>query len=273
MNVLQEIFTHKRQELTQRKRKHPLKAVVAAAQAAPPPLDFVDALLRKSASAPQSAFPALIAEVKRGSPSRGLLAPDFDPLRLARLYTDNGAAAISVLTDERYFGGHLDYLAQIAGLSPRPPLLRKDFICDPYQVYEARAAGADAILLIVAGLSAPQLAELHALAKSLGMAALVEVHTRQELNQALALEPTLIGINNRDLSDFSVNLEITLGLLPHVPKGVVVVSESGIRNRQDVERLGAAGVQAVLVGEALVTAEDKAARVRELSGATQEVGS
>ncbi|MEJ2709464.1 MAG: indole-3-glycerol phosphate synthase TrpC [Anaerolineales bacterium] len=271
MNILQEIFTYKQQVLAQRKHERPLKAVVATAQAAPPPLDLVGALLGKGGSAPQSAFPALIAEVKRGSPSRGLLARDFDPLHLARLYVDNGAAAISVLTDERYFGGHLDYLAQIAGLTPRPPLLRKDFICDPYQVYEARAAGADAILLIVAGLSAPQLAELHALTKTLGMAALVEVHTRQELEQALALKPALVGINNRDLSDFSVNLETTLGLLPHVPKGVVVVSESGIRDRQDVERLAAAGVQAVLVGEALVAAEDTAARVRELSGVAQGV--
>lgn len=271
MNVLQEIFTYKRQELALRKRKRPLKAVVAAAQAAPPPLNFVDALLRKSASTPQSAFPALITEVKRGSPSKGLLARDFDPLRLARLYIDNGAAAISVLTDERYFGGHLEYLEQIAGLTPRLPLLRKDFISDPYQVYEARAAGADAILLIVAGLTAQQLTRLHTLTSSLGMVALVEVHTRQELDHALALDPDLVGINNRNLGDFSVRLGTSLALLPRIPKGVVVVSESGIRNRQDVERLGAAGVQAVLVGEALVTAEDTAARVRELSGAVQEV--
>jgi indole-3-glycerol phosphate synthase len=272
MTILQEIFTHKQQELVQQKRSRPLKAVIVAAQAAPPPLDFVDALLRKGGSPPQNAFPALIAEVKRGSPSKGLLARGFDPLRLARLYTDNGAAAISVLTDERYFGGHLDYLKQIAGLSLRLPLLRKDFICDPYQVYEARAAGADAILLIVAGLRAPQLAELHTLARNLGMTVLIEVHTRQELELALALEPALMGINNRDLGDFSVSLENTLGLLPHVPADVVVVSESGIHSRQDVERLAAAGVQAVLVGEALVTAEDTAARVRALSGATQEVG-
>jgi indole-3-glycerol phosphate synthase len=271
MNILQEIFTHKQQELAQRKRARPLEAVITAAQAAPPPLNFANALLRKDISTSQSAFPALIAEVKRGSPSKGLLARDFDPLRLARLYRDNGAAAISVLTDERYFGGHLDYLAQIAGLAPRLPLLRKDFICDPYQVYEARAAGADAILLIVAGLRAPQLAELHALAGSLGMAALVEVHTRQELEQALALDPGLLGINNRNLSDFSVHLETTLALLPHVPEGVVVVSESGIHDRRDVERLGSAGVQAVLVGEALVTAEDTAARVRQLSGMAQRV--
>jgi len=271
MTILQEIFTHKQQELAQRKRERPLKAVVAAAQAAPPPLDFVNALLRKSASTTQSAFPALIAEVKRGSPSKGLLARDFDPLRLARLYIDNGAAAISVLTDERYFGGHLAYLEQIAGLTPRLPLLRKDFISDPYQVYEARAAGADAILLIVAGLTAQQLAELHTLAKNLGMAALVEVHTRRELDQALALDPALVGINNRDLKDFSVHLETTLALLPQVPSGLVVVSESGIHNRRDVERLAAAGVQTVLVGEALVAAEDTAARVRELSGSAQGV--
>ena len=271
MSILEEIFANKRQELAQRQRTRPLEAVIAAAQAAPQSLDFVAALRPEYASNVAALRPALIAEVKRGSPSRGLLVRDFDPLRLARLYRDNGAAAISVLTDERYFGGQLTHLEGIAGMAPRPPLLRKDFIFDPYQVYEARAAGADAILLIVAGLTGEQLAELHALAGSLGMAALVEVHTRRELERALALKPALVGINNRDLRNFSVRLETTLELLPHVPAGVVVVSESGIHSRRDVERLGAAGVRAVLVGEALVAAQDTAAKVRELSGAVQAV--
>jgi len=271
MSILNEIFAHKRQELARQKRERPLEAVIAAAQAAPPPRDFVGALRSRAEAEGDAARPALIAEVKRGSPSRGVLAHDFDPLRLARLYRDNGAAAISVLTDERYFGGRLAYLEAIAGLAGRPPLLRKDFIFDLYQVHEARAAGSDAILLIVAGLSGERLANLHALAGSLGMAALVEVHTQRELELALLLKPGLIGINNRDLRDFSVSLETTLALLPYVPPGVVVVSESGIRGRRDVDKLGEAGVQAVLVGEALVAAPDTAAKARELSGAVQEV--
>lgn len=271
MSILDEIFAHKRQELARLERERSLAVVSSAAQAAPPPLDFVAALRSKAAKERDAYRPALIAEVKRSSPSRGLLAHDFDPLRLAQIYRDNGAAAISVLTDERYFGGQLAYLEAVAGLEGHPPLLRKDFIFDPYQVYEARAAGADAILLIVAGLSAEQLGSLHALVGSLGMAALVEVHTRRELEQALALEPALVGINNRDLQDFSVGLETTLALLPHVTPGVIVVAESGVHSRQDVERLGAAGAQAVLVGEALVAAPDTAAKVRELSGATLEV--
>lgn len=271
MSILMEIFAHKRQELSLRERVRPLEAVIAAAQAAPPPQDLLAALRSRGEAEGTATRPALIAEVKRGSPSRGLLAQDFDPLRLARLYRDNGAAAISVLTDERYFGGRLAHLEAIAGLAARPPLLRKDFIFDPYQVYEACAAGADAILLIVAGLSDEQLESLQALAGSLGMASLVEVHNRRELERALRLEPGLIGINNRDLRDFSVSLETTLALLPHVPPGVVVVSESGIRDRRDVDKLGEAGVQAVLVGEALVAASDTAAKARELSSAVQEV--
>jgi indole-3-glycerol phosphate synthase/phosphoribosylanthranilate isomerase len=202
-----------------------------------------------------------------------LLARDFDPLRLARVYAENGAAAISVLTDERYFGGHLDHLGLLANQTWRPPLLRKDFLCDPYQLYQTRAAGADAVLLIVAALPPSLLAELHALARQLGMAALMEVHTAAELEFALACCPALVGINNRNLRDFTVTLETTAALAPLVPAHVCLVAESGIHTAEDVARLaevprpgGGRGVDALLVGEALVTATDVAAKVRSLSG-------
>lgn len=270
MSILAEIFAHKRAEVTHRQRLKPLPEMRAEAEAAAPPLDFYAALKR---AAPRGipglrfpAVPALIAEVKLASPSRGILLRGCDPVSLARLYQVNGAAAISVLTDERYFQGHLDHLCQIAGLSPRLPLLRKDFLYDPYQVYEARAAGADAVLLIAAALPAGLLTELHSLAQHLGMAALVEVHSLEELQSAMECRPRLVGINNRDLRDFSVDLGTTLRLRPHVPAELCLVAESGIHTRADVIRLAEAGVDAILVGEALVTAPDIAARVRQLAG-------
>jgi indole-3-glycerol phosphate synthase len=208
--------------------------------------------------------------VKCASPSKGLLVEDFDALRLADTYRHNGAAAISVLTDERYFRGHLNYLAQVAAYFAqsglRLPLLRKDFICDPYQVYEARAAGADAVLLIAAHLDIQQLRDLHALICALGMAPLVEVHNQAELEAAAQLDLRLLGVNNRDLRDFTVRLETTLELLPLVPAGVCLVAESGIHSPADVVRLRTAGVDAILVGEALVTAPNVAAAVRALAG-------
>ena len=267
MNILDEIFAHKREEVDALRRHRPLADLITEAGAAPPALDFAAAL--RSASQ----RPALIAEVKCASPSKGLLAKDFDPLRLAETYRDHGAAAISVLTDERYFKGHLDHLRQIAdrfsSAGPHLPLLRKDFICDPYQVYQARAARADAVLLIAAYLDLPLLRDLHTLTRSLGMAALVEVHNRAELERALQVEPILVGVNNRDLRDFSVRLETVLDLRPLVPPGILLVAESGIHTAQDVTRLKAAGIDAILVGEALVTAPDVGAKVRELSGHSQ----
>lgn len=263
-NILEEIFAHKREEVARRKVEQPLNAVRSAAESAGPPLDLVNAV-RARVVAGSPAYPRLIAEVKKASPSRGLLAPDFDPLRLARLYQENGAAAISVLTDERYFQGSLEYLRQIAALRPRLPLLRKDFVYDPYQVYEARLAGADAVLLIVAMLAPTQLQELHALARELGMAALVEVHSETEMRAALDCNPALVGINNRDLRDFSVHLETTLRLRPLAPPGVCLVAESGIHSRSDAARLGEAGIDAILVGEALVTAAEVGAQVRNLA--------
>lgn len=256
MNILDEIFVYKREEVASRQKAVPLARVRAEAETAPAALDFAAALR----AAPHK--PALIAEVKCASPSRGLLVKDFDPIRLARTYQQNGASAISVLTDERYFRGHLDYLRQIAQLKPRLPLLRKDFVCDPYQIYEARAAGADAVLLIVAHLEKTCLIELHALIRELGMAPLVEVHSQAELETALECRPTLVGVNNRDLRDFTVRLENTLILRPSVPPGVCLVAESGIHTPADIQRLADARVDAILVGEALVTAEDVAAKVR-----------
>jgi indole-3-glycerol phosphate synthase len=260
MSILDEIFAHKQEEVAARKRARPLSQVRRDAEEAPPALDFVAALrgVRQR--------PALIAEIKRASPSRGLLVQDFDPLRLARMYQENGAAAISVLTDERYFQGHLDYLGQIAQLSPRLPLLRKDFICDSYQVYEARAAGADALLLIAAYLEPGSMRELHALTRLLGMAPLVEVHSREEVESILECDPVLVGVNNRDLRDFTVRLETTLNLRSFIPAGVCLVAESGIHTPEDISRLAAAGVDAILVGEALVVASDIAAQVRLFSG-------
>ncbi len=260
MSILTEIFAYKRQEVSERQKICSLAEVRRAAEAAAPPADFVAALRARAAG-----WPALIAEVKRASPSRGLLVENFDPLGLARIYREHGAAAISVLTDERYFQGRLEFLRQISALEPHCPVLRKDFICDPYQVYEARAAGADAVLLIAAHLDPGSLKDLHTLASELDMAALVEVHNQAELEIALACQAALVGINNRDLHTFSTRLETSLDLRPQVPPDVCLVAESGIHTRADVARLAAAGIDAILVGEALVVALDVAAQARELS--------
>ncbi len=263
MSILDEIFVHKRSEVEHKRVEFPLDEIKRLALQTKPALDFLAALKRAD---DDKGFPALIAEVKHRSPSRGILASDFDPVGLARIYADNGAAAISVLTDERYFGGHQDYLKMISIEELGIPLLRKDFIFDPYQVYEARVAGADAILLIAAALTIEQLHSLHQLASELGMIALIEVHNLEELQLALSCEPCLIGINNRNLHDFSVSLDVTLQLRSYIPQGVLVVSESGIRSQRDFERLATAGVNAVLIGEALVTSQDVAAAVQGFSG-------
>lgn len=258
MSILDEIFACKRAEVTDRQRVVPLAEMRRLAEEANAPQDFIAALR-------QSPFrPALIAEAKKASPSKGLLAANFDPLALARLYCENGAAAMSVLTDERYFQGHLDFLRQIAALPERLPLLRKDFLYDPYQIYEARAAGADAILLIAASLEAAQLRDLHQLAQELGMAALVEVHTAAELALALTCDPQLVGINNRNLHTFHVSLETTRQLRPLLPPSIYLVAESGIHTPTDVAALRAMNVDAMLVGESLVLAADSGAKVREL---------
>jgi indole-3-glycerol phosphate synthase/phosphoribosylanthranilate isomerase len=257
MTILDDIFAHKRAELAKRKQAQSLANVQAEAQRAAPPRDFV-AALRENTSRP-----ALIAEVKRASPSRGLLVEDFDPVRLARTYQQNGAAATSVLTDEHFFRGHLDYLRAIREAVDLP-ILRKDFVFDPYQVHEARAAGADAVLLIVAMLTDEELHALHELTRELGMTALVEVHDEAEVRRALALRPRLIGVNNRDLRTFKVDIETTARLRSFVPPDVALVAESGIHTPTDVDRLARIGADAMLVGESLVVAKDTGAKVREL---------
>jgi indole-3-glycerol phosphate synthase len=259
MTILDEIVAYKAShEIPERMAAVSLAEMQTRAQAAPPALDFV-AALRLARGV------ALIAEIKRASPSKGLLCPNFDPLQLAAAYAANGAAAVSVLTDERFFQGHLDYLTAIRRQHPRLPLLRKDFIVDPYQVYEARAAGADALLLIAAVLPVEALAELLALTHSLGMTALIEVHDRAELERVLPLAPRLVGVNNRNLHDFKVSLEPCLSLRPLIPAEMCCVAESGIHTPADVARLAEAGIDAMLIGEALVTAQDVAVKIKELT--------
>lgn len=258
MSVLSEILADKRTEIDLARRKTPLGELQRMVLDLPRPRDFVHAL----ASAPA---PALIAEVKRSSPSKGILRHDFDPVAIAMAYAENGAACVSVLTDERHFGGSIAHLGAVRaeiGL----PLLRKDFIIDEYQVVESRVAGGDAVLLIAAALQRSELLRLSSAAAALGLAVIVEVHDESELDDALATRATLIGINNRDLHVFRTAIETTLTLAPKVPSDRMVVSESGIKTRADVERLGQAGVRAVLVGEALIRADDVGAKVRELVG-------
>jgi indole-3-glycerol phosphate synthase len=255
--ILDEIVEWKRIEVAQTRSARPLGVVQAGAGRAPAPRDLAAALHAPGVS--------LIAELKRASPSRGLLHPDLDPRSLAGVYEANGAAAISVLTDARFFQGSLRDL-RAARRAVRVPVLRKEFVIDPYQVYEARAAGADAVLLIVAALDDAELGSLYRLTCELGMAALVETHNADELERALALRPRIVGINNRDLRTFEVDLGTTERLRPMLPEGVAVVAESGIRSAGDVARLAACGVDAMLVGESLVRAHDVGARVRELTG-------
>ncbi|HYE93982.1 MAG TPA: indole-3-glycerol phosphate synthase TrpC [Terriglobales bacterium] len=260
MNILDAIVRDKRDEVARRRAAASRADLERACAGLPPARDFAAALRARNGSV------ALIAEVKRASPSRGVLDPDrpWDPVGLARTYADNGAAAISVLTDEKYFQGRLDYLAQIRA-AVAVPLLRKDFTIDEYQLVESRAAGADAILLIVAILEAPLLRDLLAAAKGLGLAALVETHTSGELDVALSAGATIVGINNRDLTTFQTRLETTIALLPSIPPGVTVVSESGFDNAADVRRVVDAGAHAVLIGEGLVKAPDIGAKVKELA--------
>jgi indole-3-glycerol phosphate synthase len=265
MTILDEIIKYKRtEELPKQKQLREETMVHAEAALSPPPKDFVAALKARPGV-------ALIAEVKKASPSKGLLRANLDPVEFATTYARNGAAAISVLTDSRYFQGKLEYLSEIkayfqstTGLA-QPALLRKDFIFDAYQVYEARAAGADALLLIAAVLNDDELAALLALTRKLRLTALIEVHDKAELDRVLPLQPRLIGVNNRNLHDFSVDLNTCIELRQYVPAEVCLVAESGIRTAADVTRLAAEGIDAILVGEALVKSKNVAAKVRELA--------
>jgi indole-3-glycerol phosphate synthase len=258
-SILEQIITAKREEISRRQSETPRAALEERIEGRPTPLNLSGALMGDGVR--------LIAEVKKSSPSRGLLRADFDPAAIARAYAENGAAAISVLTDD-HFQGRLEHLPAVrdavAGLGT--PVLRKDFIIDPYQVFESRAWGADAILLIVAALEPALLKELLGLARSLWLQCLVEVHDEAELETALEVGAEIVGINNRDLHTFQTDLAVTEALAPRVPRGRVVVSESGIAGAEDLRRLRPFGVHAVLVGEALVTVPDVGSAVRALLG-------
>ena len=253
MSILDKILAVKRREVAAAKAAEP--RIEAKARAAPAPRDFLGALRSKQ--------PAVIAEIKRASPSRGVLRQDFQPGAIAKSYEKSGAACMSVLTDEEFFQGAPAHL-QEARAACALPALRKDFYIDPYQAYESRAMGADCVLLIAACLDDRQMRELEALALDLGMAVLVEVHDAEELARAAALRTPLIGINNRNLRTFETRLETTLELLPRVPKDRIVVTESGILSPQDVSRLRAGGVHTFLVGEAFMRAADPGAALRAL---------
>ena len=261
---LTRILEHKHQEIQRQRAKIPVSQLELLAEKAPPVRDFSAALRLPDRI-------ALIAEIKKASPSRGVLIQHFDPLELARIYAENGASAISVLTDARFFQGSLKYLEGIREMQIATghnlPLLRKDFILDPYQVLEARAYGADALLLIVAALDDQALHELLRYTHTLGMHALVEVHDQQECQRALAAGATLIGVNNRNLHTFETTLMTTQLVAQHLPEHQrpTLVSESGIVTREHVAQMRSWRADAILVGEALVTAPDIAERVRELS--------
>jgi indole-3-glycerol phosphate synthase len=269
---LPRILAHKREEVERQQSKLPLARLRRESERAPTPRPFARALRHPDRL-------GLIAEIKKQSPAKGLLARDFDPLRLARIYAANGAAAISVLTDLRFFGGSLQHLKAIRAAQemeggvaqPAPPLLRKDFLVDPYQVYEARAYSADAVLIIVAAVTPEMVGTLLETTRATGMEALVEVNNEQELEVALAAGADMIGINNRNLHTFVVDPATTERLLAAMPASprATMVSLSGIEGAGDLARLRALGADAILVGEAIVTAHDPAAKVRELSGSAE----
>ena len=258
-DILDKIVAVKHQEVAAALARKPLAAMRADAESRVLTRDFVGALRAKIAAG----LPAVIAEVKKASPSKGILRPDFIPADIAQSYAEHGAACLSVLTDQQFFQGSIDYLKQ-ARASCDLPVLRKDFMVDAYQVYEARAMGADCILLIAACLDDAQMKSLEALAMSLDMAVLVEVHDRAELDRALKLKTPLLGINNRNLKTFEVSLDATLGMLKDVPADRLLVTESGISTTADVQRMRTAGVQAFLVGEAFMRADDPGQALAQL---------
>jgi indole-3-glycerol phosphate synthase len=261
-DILKKIVEHKRQEVAAAKAQLPMARLMdRLAQVEDQPRGFIRALETMA----ESGGTAIIAEVKKGSPSKGIIRADFDPLEIAEIYQAHGATCLSVLTDEQFFMGHLGYLGLIreqVGL----PLLRKDFICDPYQIVEARAYGADAVLLIAAMLDLAELREFTAVAREMRLDVLLEVHDEEELGRALQTDCHLIGINNRSLHTFVTDLAVTERLAPLVPADRLLVAESGINSRADVERLLAAGARAFLVGESLMRESDMGAKLEELLG-------
>lgn len=255
--ILQKIIENKREEVERQKEILPLAELRQMLADRSPTRDFVGEIRGRDC--------AVIAEVKRSSPSKGRIREEFDPVEIARTYEENGAAAVSVLTERKFFAGRTAYVPQIRK-AVSLPILRKDFIVDPYQIVETRVLGADAILLIAAILEEETLREFIGCSSELGLASLVEVHDEKDLSKAVAAGARLVGINNRDLDTFRTDLEVSMRLIGRVPKGVAVVSESGIHRRRDIERLMEAGIHAFLVGESLMREKDIGRKLRELLG-------
>ena len=254
-NILTKILEHKRLEVAQRKAHRSQSLLRELAETVAPTRGFAKAVSEQS--------PAVIAEIKKASPSKGVIRENFDPVAIAVSYYEGGATCLSVLTDRHFFQGDDDDLTDARNNMPLP-VLRKDFVVDEYQVFEARAIGADCILLIAAALDAESMRALYEIATSIELDVLIEVHDASELHAAVALEPSLIGINNRDLESFNTNIDTTLELLDRIPETVKVVTESGIRTPDDVKRLRRAGVDAFLVGEAFMRAEDPGKQIKAL---------
>ena len=282
--MLDRILDHKKQEIKEKKNTGYLADLKAKIRDAPAPMGFYEALAEETALptigpiAPRTkgraAMPRLIAEVKKASPSKGLLREDFDALAIARSYREHGAAALSILTDRVFFQGSLESLRQIRDAVPLPAL-NKEFMVDELQFYEARAHWADAVLLIVAALDRVQLVDFYELARQeFGLDVLIEVHHERELDQVLERIPSarIIGLNNRDLTTFQTDLEVTFRLAKRIPADKLIVSESGIATRDDVRRLADAGVHAMLIGESLMTAKDIGAKIQELIGQSEKEG-
>lgn len=257
-SVLSQICAKKAEHLSAMRAATPLAALQDTIAQAEPPRGFIRAL--RNATTPG---PALITEIKKASPSKGIIRADFDPVEIARIYQDSGAACLSVLTDEPYFQGRDEYLVAVKN-AVKLPALRKDFMINPYQIYESRALGADCILLIMACLSDTQASEMHDLAKTLGMDVLVEIHDAKELERATRLKPEMIGINNRNLKTLEVDVQTSFDLAPAMPANCLRVSESGLSDPATIQKLSKAGFSAFLVGESLMRQPDIAAAVRSL---------
>ncbi len=260
MDFLSAIVKRKREEVEERERERPLTDLEEEIKRLPAARNFTAALSGGGIK--------IIAEIKKASPSAGLIRKDFNPSALASVLEEGGAAALSVLTDENFFQGSLTHIGEVRD-SCRLPVLRKDFVLTDYQVYESRAAGADAFLVIVALLEGSQLRDLMELGRTLGMTPLAEVHTRAELERVLKTGPEVIGINNRDLKTFRTDISVSMTLPEYIPKGTIVVSESGIESREDIEKLREAGVDAFLIGEAIMRSRDVKRKLAELVGVHQ----
>ena len=256
LNILEKIYQDKLVEVRNCKKAISLDKICATMKANPrKPKDFTAAILEKINQQINHRGPAIIAEVKKASPSKGIIRADFDPVEIAKIYAKNGAACISILTDEKYFQGKLEYLRQIREVVD-VPLLRKDFIVDPYQIYEAKLFGADCILLIMAMIDLKKASELEKVAHEIGLSVLVEVHNEEELEQALKLKTKLIGINNRDLKTFRIDINNCTRLKKLIPEDCIVICESGINNKADIDLMQKSGINSFLIGESLMKQDD-----------------